>query len=141
METVDVTVIGAGLAGSVAALALARRGRKVTLVAGDTRPKDRRTTALMDQSIRFLDRLGLWEELKSQGEALSTMQIIDGTKRLLRAPPSRFAVLKSGWPPSAIIFKTAIFSMCSMLPWHANPTLPFCINRLRPLISPRTMLA
>ncbi|MCF1448717.1 UbiH/UbiF family hydroxylase [Agrobacterium vitis] len=90
METVDVTVIGAGLAGSVAALALARRGRKVTLVAGDTRPKDRRTTALMDQSIRFLDRLGLWEELKTQGEALSTMQIIDGTKRLLRAPPVAF---------------------------------------------------
>jgi len=90
MESVDITVIGAGLAGSVAALSLARQGRKVMLISGDSRPHDRRTTALMDQSIRFLDRLGLWEDLKPSAEPLATMQIIDGTTRLLRAPPVAF---------------------------------------------------
>lgn len=90
MEKKEVVIVGAGLAGSVAAIALSRRGRKVALVCGKAHPQDRRTTALMDQSIRFLDRLGLWEELKPKAEALSTMRIIDGTRRLLRAPPANF---------------------------------------------------
>jgi 2-octaprenyl-6-methoxyphenol hydroxylase len=86
----EVVIVGAGLAGSVAAIALARRGRKVALVCGKSHPHDQRTTALMDQSIRFLDRLGLWADLQSKAEALSTMRIIDGTQRLLRAPPATF---------------------------------------------------
>lgn len=90
MEKIEVVIVGAGLAGSVAAISLSRRGRKVALVRGKARPADQRTTALMDQSIRFLDRLGLWEDLKPKAEALSTMQIIDGTNRLLRAPPAAF---------------------------------------------------
>ncbi|MCM2293760.1 UbiH/UbiF family hydroxylase [Allorhizobium sp. BGMRC 0089] len=90
MDRSEIIIIGAGLAGSVAALALARRGRKVMLIAGDRKTDDRRTTALMDQSVRFLDRLGLWDGLKPKASALATMQIIDGTKRLLRAPPVAF---------------------------------------------------
>ncbi|MBB4954622.1 2-octaprenyl-6-methoxyphenol hydroxylase [Agrobacterium vitis] len=90
MEKIEVVIVGAGLAGSVAAIALSRRGRKVALVCGKARHRDQRTTALMDQSIGFLDRLGLWADLESKAEALSTMQIIDGTKRLLRAPPVAF---------------------------------------------------
>lgn len=90
MEKTEVVVIGAGLAGSVAAIALSRRGRKVALVSGQSGHQDQRTTALMDQSIQFLDRLGLWNDLKPKAEALSTMQIIDGTQRLLRAPPAAF---------------------------------------------------
>lgn len=90
MEKTEVVVIGAGLAGSVAAIALSRRGRKVALICGQSRHRDQRTTALMDQSIQFLDRLGLWNDLKPKAEALSTMQIIDGTTRLLRAPPAIF---------------------------------------------------
>lgn len=44
----------------------------------------------MDQSIRFMDRLGLWSRIAPDAARLSTMQIIDGTDRLLRAPTVQF---------------------------------------------------
>ena len=90
MSQFEIVVIGAGLAGSIAAIALARGGRKVAIVAPKRKASDQRTTALMDQSIRFLDRLGLWDDIKPSASRLSTMQIIDGTKRLFRAPPVAF---------------------------------------------------
>jgi 2-octaprenyl-6-methoxyphenol hydroxylase len=93
---IEIAVVGEGLAGSVAALALARAGRKVTLIAPAAERSDRRTTALMDQSIRFMDTLGLWEKLEASSSALSTMQILDGTKRLFRAPPAQFRAADLG---------------------------------------------
>lgn len=44
----------------------------------------------MDQSIAFLGTLGLWGEIARHAAALETMQILDGTARLLRAPPVAF---------------------------------------------------
>lgn len=90
MKQIEVAIVGAGLAGTTAAIALARAGRRVALIAATTTRADQRTTALMDQSIRFLERLTLWEALAPATAPLSTMQIIDGTKRLLRAPPVSF---------------------------------------------------
>jgi 2-octaprenyl-6-methoxyphenol hydroxylase len=95
-HTLEIAVVGEGLAGSVAALALARAGRKVTLIAPLAERSDRRTTALMDQSIHFVDSLGLWEKLAPSSAALSTMQILDGTKRLFRAPPAQFRAADLG---------------------------------------------
>jgi 2-octaprenyl-6-methoxyphenol hydroxylase len=96
MNEFDIAVVGEGLAGSVAALALARAGRKVALVAPQTSRQDRRTTALMDQSVRFMDSLGLWDKIAPDASALSTMQILDGTKRLFRAPPAQFRAADLG---------------------------------------------
>ncbi|WP_234188730.1 UbiH/UbiF family hydroxylase [Shinella sp. NM-101] len=90
MRQFDIAIVGAGLAGSLAALALADSGRSVALIAPPTRAADGRTTALMDQSIAFLKTLGLWEAIAPHAAALETMQIIDGTTRLLRAPPVAF---------------------------------------------------
>ncbi|MBZ9792512.1 UbiH/UbiF family hydroxylase [Rhizobium sp. 3T7] len=90
MKSFEIAVIGGGLAGMIAAIALARGGRNVALVAPPSPSRDRRTTALMDQSIRFLDRLTLWERLRPAAAPLSTMRIIDGTNRLLRAPITTF---------------------------------------------------
>lgn len=90
MQDVDVAVVGGGLAGQTAALALARAGRKVLALVPEPPVPDRRTTALMDPSIRFMDRLGVWEEIRQNAAALSTIQILDGTRRLLRAPPVAF---------------------------------------------------
>ncbi|CAD7029000.1 2-octaprenyl-6-methoxyphenyl hydroxylase [Pseudorhizobium endolithicum] len=90
MQDFEIAVIGGGLAGSVAALALARGGRKVALVAPEAATQDERTTALMDHSIRFMERLGLWERIAPKSAPLSVMQIIDGTDRLLRAPTAQF---------------------------------------------------
>ncbi len=90
MSAFDIAVVGGGMAGSVAALSLARLGRRVVLLAPPSSAEDRRTTALMDQSIRFMERLGLWEKIVPSAAALSTMRIIDGTNRLLRAPAVSF---------------------------------------------------
>lgn len=89
MERHDIAVIGGGLAGMTAALVLARSGRRIAHVAPKAGP-DRRTTALMDHSIRLFERLGLWDKLEPQAAALSAMQIIDGTGRLFRAPTVMF---------------------------------------------------
>lgn len=96
MKQVEVAVIGGGLAGMVAAVALARGGRPVALVAAPYTKTDRRTTALMDQSIRFLERLALWGSIAPSTAALTTMQIIDGTTRLLRAPTVFFRASEIG---------------------------------------------
>lgn len=90
MQHFEIAVVGGGLAGSVAALALARTGRKIALIAPASGKTDERTTALMDQSIHFLERLGVWEDIVPSAAPLSIMQIVDGTKRLLRAPTAQF---------------------------------------------------
>ncbi|MGZ9719274.1 UbiH/UbiF family hydroxylase [Rhizobium miluonense] len=90
MKQIEVAVIGGGLAGMIAAFALARGGRSVALVAAPHNKADKRTTALMDQSIRFLERLTLWDKIAPSTAALTTMRIIDGTSRLLRAPTVSF---------------------------------------------------
>ena len=90
MRQFDIAIVGAGLAGSLAALALADSGRSVALIAPPARSGDGRTTALMDQSIVFLKTLGLWDDIARHAAALETMQILDGTARLLRAPPVAF---------------------------------------------------
>lgn len=96
MNRFEVAVVGGGLAGQIAALAIARSGRRVVLLAPAAPQADRRTTALMDQSIRFIERLGLWDDMADSAAPLSTMQIIDGTKRLLRAPPVAFRASEVG---------------------------------------------
>ncbi|PDT29798.1 2-octaprenyl-6-methoxyphenyl hydroxylase [Rhizobium sp. L9] len=96
MKTFEIAVIGGGLAGMIAAIALGRGGRSVALVAPVAAKEDQRTTALMDQSIRFLDRLTLWEKLRSAAAPLTSMRIIDGTDRLLRAPTTTFRAAEVG---------------------------------------------
>lgn len=96
MKEFDIAVVGGGLAGSIAAVALSRGGRRVAFVAPPAGSRDQRTTALMDQSVRMMERLGLWDAVRASAAPLSTMQIIDGTKRLLRAPVVAFRSAEIG---------------------------------------------
>lgn len=84
-----IVVAGGGAAGLVSALALASGGLAVTLIA-PPRTRDPRTTALMDGSVKALKALGVWEALEPYASPLRVMRLVDGTKRLLRAPEVAF---------------------------------------------------
>ncbi|MCD2171435.1 UbiH/UbiF family hydroxylase [Rhizobium sp. C4] len=96
MERFDIAVAGNGLAGRIAAIALSRLGYSVALIGPAPENQDGRTTALMDQSIAFLEGLGVWGALSGRSAALKTMQIIDGTGRLFRAPTVPFRASEIG---------------------------------------------
>jgi 2-octaprenyl-6-methoxyphenol hydroxylase len=92
----DVLVAGNGPAGCCAALAFAQAGFSVALAGPDRRSKDLRTTALMMPAVHFLERLGVWEWVAAEAAPLRIMRILDGTTRLLRAPPVKFQAREIG---------------------------------------------
>lgn len=92
----EIAVVGAGLAGSLAALAFADAGRTVILIAPAADRADGRTTALMDQSLELVRKLGLWNDIAPSAAPLASMRIIDGTDRLLRAPTVTFHAAEVG---------------------------------------------
>ncbi|HWU61661.1 MAG TPA: UbiH/UbiF family hydroxylase [Ensifer sp.] len=96
MERFDIAVAGNGLAGRITAIALSRLGYTIALIGPPPENQDGRTTALMDQSIAFLEGLGIWDALAGKSAALKTMQIIDGTGRLFRAPTVPFRASEIG---------------------------------------------
>lgn len=85
-----IAVIGAGPAGMISALAAAQKGYSSYLIGPETNSNDLRTTALMMPAIKILDSLGIWKNLQDKAAALSTMRIVDGTKRLIRSPVVSF---------------------------------------------------
>ncbi len=89
-EQYDIAVVGGGLAGSVSALLAASHGWRVAFIAPEPPRQDGRTTALLSESIQLLSRLGLWADVRPVSAPLRTMRILDGTKRLFRAPPVSF---------------------------------------------------
>ncbi|WP_248310423.1 UbiH/UbiF family hydroxylase [Bosea sp. 117] len=85
----EAIVVGGGAAGLITALALAAAGAQVHLLAPARRP-DPRATALMDGSVKALEALGLWAELRPNASPLRVMRLVDDTRRLLRAPEVSF---------------------------------------------------
>ncbi|GGF73389.1 2-octaprenyl-6-methoxyphenyl hydroxylase [Azorhizobium oxalatiphilum] len=86
----EVAVVGAGPAGLAAAIGFAKAGWQTVLVTGPERGVDHRTTALLGTSIPILERFGVWERLLPHTAPLRDMRIIDGTRRLIRAPEVTF---------------------------------------------------
>lgn len=82
----DIVVVGGGPSGRIAAIGLAQLGLSVSLVAPASTGPDGRTTALWQQSISFLERIGVWEELSLSAAPLSKMRMVDDTGGLIRAP-------------------------------------------------------
>lgn len=76
--------------GLTAALKLSETGSDVVLCSPPQAKKDMRTTALLMQSVAFLEELGIWEDLKEKAFPLKIMRIVDGTNRLIRAPQTEF---------------------------------------------------
>ena len=90
IKQVDVAVVGSGPAGHVAAIQMAKLGLKTVLIGPAHSGADGRTTALLGSSVSYLQRLGLWDAVKAEGEALRVMRLIDDTGRLFRAPTTEF---------------------------------------------------
>jgi 2-octaprenyl-6-methoxyphenol hydroxylase len=86
----DVAVVGAGPAGLVAAILARRHGASVVLVAPKMPPRDERTVAMLGQSVEILEEAGVWPALAEKSAPLRTMRIVDGTRRLIRAPLVEF---------------------------------------------------
>lgn len=86
----QVAVVGGGPSGLVAAIALAGAGVETLLFAPPPPGPDRRTTALLDGSVRTLETLGIWSAITPQTAPLARLRLVDGTRRLIRAPEVLF---------------------------------------------------
>ncbi|MGB7287662.1 MAG: FAD-dependent monooxygenase [Salaquimonas sp.] len=85
-----IAVIGGGIVGLTAMLGLVRQGKDCILISPEMTEPDGKTSALLAQTVDFLDTLDIWIEASSFAYPLKTMRIIDGTKRLIRAPQTDF---------------------------------------------------
>jgi len=83
MIEVDVFIAGAGLAGSIAALSYAKAGRTVLIadpVNYDSKSNfDYRTTAYLQPSKLFLEKIGVWAAIQNSAVPLEIMKIIDAS--------------------------------------------------------------
>jgi 2-octaprenyl-6-methoxyphenol hydroxylase len=84
-------VVGGGPAGLAAAIALAHAGVATALVARRVPYADNRTTALLGGSVNFLQSLDVWQRCSADAAALSTMRLVDDTRRLIRSPEVKFS--------------------------------------------------
>ncbi len=86
----EIVISGGGPAGMMAALALNAKGYRTALLGPETDKGDRRTTALMMPAIRFLDEIGVWNDIAPEAAPLASMRIVDATRRLIRSPAVTF---------------------------------------------------
>ena len=86
----DVVITGTGPAGMIAALTAADAGLSTALVGPAINVADKRTTALLAPSLDQLETLGLLAEVETIGTPLMTMRLLDGSRRLIRAPAISF---------------------------------------------------
>ena len=74
----DFLIVGAGLIGSIAALALVQKKMKVLIIDKKNEiPKDDRTLAVNANSIDFLKQIGVWSNLKYKPQAIDKIIIKD----------------------------------------------------------------
>jgi 2-octaprenyl-6-methoxyphenol hydroxylase len=92
----DVLIAGAGLAGLTAAFGLAQAGFDVVCCGAAERTGRGRTVALLDQSVAFLNSLGLWACLQSRAAPLRSLRLIDDTGALFPPRPAEFHAAEIG---------------------------------------------
>ena len=74
----DFLIVGAGLIGSLTALALNKKKLKVLAIDGKNFiPKDQRTLAVNANSKEFLEQLGIWSHLKTKPQQINKIIIKD----------------------------------------------------------------
>jgi len=98
MQMFDVAVAGAGPAGLAAALSLVASGVRVALIAPNEadRAPDRRTTALLGDSVNLLKTLGVWQRASGHATPLEGIRLVDDCGGLFRAPEITFRASELG---------------------------------------------
>lgn len=97
-ERFDVAVVGGGAAGLAAALIAAIAGLRVVSFAPPATFAPGRTAALLQGSIDLLADLDVWPALAPRAAPLRSIRIVDGTRRLFRAPEIVFNASEIGLP-------------------------------------------
>ena len=92
----DILIAGAGLAGLTAAFGLARPGFDVVCCGAAERTGRGRTVALLDQSVAFLNSLGLWAGLQARAAPLRSLRLIDDTGAFFPPRPVEFHAAEIG---------------------------------------------
>src|SRR3984957_9758488 len=92
----EILIAGAGLAGLTAAFGLAQAGFDVVCCGAAERTGRGRTVALLDQSVAFLDSLGLWSGLQSRAAPLRSLRLIDDSGTLFPPRPVEFHAAEIG---------------------------------------------
>ncbi len=115
----DVVVAGAGPAGLVAALLVARTGLQVAVIdplfsdiSSKKAHKDARTVALMQGGVRLLKHLDIWPQCHKVAAPLWRMRLIDHTMRFLKAPTVTFDAHELGDDPFAWNVPLGLLNQC-----------------------------
>jgi 2-octaprenyl-6-methoxyphenol hydroxylase len=92
----DLLIAGAGLAGLTAAFGMAKAGFSVVCCGATERTGRGRTVALLDQSVAFLDSVGLWASLQTRAAPLRSLRLIDDTGGFFPPRPVEFHAAEIG---------------------------------------------
>ncbi|MGO9485779.1 MAG: FAD-dependent monooxygenase [Rhodomicrobium sp.] len=97
---IDVIIAGAGPVGLAAALACRAAGLKAAVAdtskTASVAAAKGRSAALFNKTVAFLRGLGVWDACEPVAEPLKTLQFIDDTGRLFRAPDCAFHAAEIG---------------------------------------------
>ena len=103
----DFLIVGAGLIGCLTAIALYQKKYKVLVIEKNTiPPKDLRTLAVNANSREFLDKLGLWNNLKNEEEPINKIIIKD----LINTNNLTFQSSEESM--GSVIFNNALLKIC-----------------------------
>jgi 2-octaprenyl-6-methoxyphenol hydroxylase len=109
-ETVDIAVVGAGLAGLAAALGFQRAGFSVICIGGAERAPPGRTVALFGASLDFLESLGVLGRVEAAGAPMRTLRIVDATGSLFAPRPLTFRASEIGRDAFGLNIENAILA-------------------------------
>src|SRR3954454_24929714 len=96
VQSFDVVVIGAGLAGLAAALGLARAGFSCACVGRLEHSGAGRTVALLGRSLDILEDLGVMAVVEAKAAAMRAIRLVDDTGSLFAPRPVLFRASEIG---------------------------------------------